>query len=593
MLTVSEAAAALAGAPADAKCYLPGGAPLQQVQVRDDGIWFSGDEEARGTEQERTAAAGLQDYLTAAGVHPDKVEAVAWDLVAAGATGAPVADAASAPDPAAEAPAPDGNVTITPKGEGILNVSANPMSRPTVHSSTNWQIINYDGGGNDDVFAIGNNLNATGGTLVGGVGKVWWGQETNYSYSGAPVMEQYMRFTSPDGLINTEPFYAQMILGTGKLGKTFLRGAEIHFEDSDGNHIADITVKNQRFLGFLDADGNLNSISATPSSSSGLHFGYNYSGGNAEGNLVLGTGIASTQYILFSAWNGTTMTEMGRLTGTGNFSAKGVLIAGSTPTTITDSAGKILSAALNTVGVAQGGTGATTLTSGSIITGNGTGNVTFIAPGTGITTALANNVRGTGNIVLAAAATDGQVLIGTTSTGNYTPATLTAGNGVTITNAAGSVTINATGSGNVTGSSLTANAIIVGNGTNSVGALAALGSSGNVLISAGAGAPPSFTTINLATANSVGSSILPVANGGTNLSSGTSGGILGYTASGTLASSAALASGNIVIGGGAGRRQLRSQPTRRPRPPSASPRLVRGISFSTKLHSTHRRQIIL
>lgn len=46
--------------------------------------------------------------------------------------------------------------------------------------------------------------------------------------------------------------------------------------------------------------------------------------------------------------------------------------------------------------------------------------------------------------------------------------------------------------------------------------------------------------------------ILPVANGGTGLTSGTSGGILGYTASGTLASSAALASGAIVIGGGAG-----------------------------------------
>jgi hypothetical protein len=46
--------------------------------------------------------------------------------------------------------------------------------------------------------------------------------------------------------------------------------------------------------------------------------------------------------------------------------------------------------------------------------------------------------------------------------------------------------------------------------------------------------------------------ILPVANGGTALSSGTSGGILGYTATGTLASSAALGAGNIVVGGGAG-----------------------------------------
>ena len=46
--------------------------------------------------------------------------------------------------------------------------------------------------------------------------------------------------------------------------------------------------------------------------------------------------------------------------------------------------------------------------------------------------------------------------------------------------------------------------------------------------------------------------ILPVANGGTNLSSGTSGGVLAYTASGVLASSGALAQNNVVVGGGAG-----------------------------------------
>lgn len=43
-----------------------------------------------------------------------------------------------------------------------------------------------------------------------------------------------------------------------------------------------------------------------------------------------------------------------------------------------------------------------------------------------------------------------------------------------------------------------------------------------------------------------------VANGGTGLASGTSGGVLGYTASGTLASSIALTANLPVIGGGAG-----------------------------------------
>jgi hypothetical protein len=45
---------------------------------------------------------------------------------------------------------------------------------------------------------------------------------------------------------------------------------------------------------------------------------------------------------------------------------------------------------------------------------------------------------------------------------------------------------------------------------------------------------------------------LPVANGGTGLTAGTSGGVLAYTATGTLASSAALTQYGVVYGGGAG-----------------------------------------
>lgn len=45
---------------------------------------------------------------------------------------------------------------------------------------------------------------------------------------------------------------------------------------------------------------------------------------------------------------------------------------------------------------------------------------------------------------------------------------------------------------------------------------------------------------------------VPVAQGGTNLGSGTSGGVLGFTASGVMASSAALTANLPVLGGGAG-----------------------------------------
>lgn len=43
-----------------------------------------------------------------------------------------------------------------------------------------------------------------------------------------------------------------------------------------------------------------------------------------------------------------------------------------------------------------------------------------------------------------------------------------------------------------------------------------------------------------------------VAQGGTGLASGTSGGVLGFTGTTTLASSVALTANNLVIGGGAG-----------------------------------------
>jgi hypothetical protein len=86
--------------------------------------------------------------------------------------------------------------------------------------------------------------------------------------------------------------------------------------------------------------------------------------------------------------------------------------------------------------------------------------------------------------------------------------------------------------------------IIYHNGSDNV--RLAPGTSSQVLHS---GTPPSWGSVAL---GSDVSGTLPVANGGTALSSGTSGGVLGYTASGTLASSAALTSGAIVVGGGSG-----------------------------------------
>jgi len=72
---------------------------------------------------------------------------------------------------------------------------------------------------------------------------------------------------------------------------------------------------------------------------------------------------------------------------------------------------------------------------------------------------------------------------------------------------------------------------------------------GSAVISGGVGVAPSYGKIGLTTHVS---GTLPVANGGTGLTSGTSGGVLYYSATGTLASSAVLAASALVVGGGAG-----------------------------------------
>jgi len=90
-----------------------------------------------------------------------------------------------------------------------------------------------------------------------------------------------------------------------------------------------------------------------------------------------------------------------------------------------------------------------------------------------------------------------------------------------------------------TNTTATATAGGVAYGTGTAYAVTAASTGGYILTSGGAGAPAFIQT-------------LPVANGGTGLTAGTSGGVLAYTASGTLASSGVLAQYGVVLGGGAG-----------------------------------------
>lgn len=93
---------------------------------------------------------------------------------------------------------------------------------------------------------------------------------------------------------------------------------------------------------------------------------------------------------------------------------------------------------------------------------------------------------------------------------------------------------------------LSGSSIMISNGSAIVQGSA--GTTTTVLHGNAAGAP-SYSAVSLA--NDI-TGTLGVANGGTGLTSGTSGGILGFTAAGTLASSGALTANAIVLGGGAG-----------------------------------------
>lgn len=95
-----------------------------------------------------------------------------------------------------------------------------------------------------------------------------------------------------------------------------------------------------------------------------------------------------------------------------------------------------------------------------------------------------------------------------------------------------------------------ASGVLLNTTTTGVPTIYAGGSCTNQFVSALSGsAALTCTTVNLATMTT---GIVPVANGGTGSASGVSGGVLGYTATGTIGSSAALGANQLVLGGGAG-----------------------------------------
>jgi hypothetical protein len=140
---------------------------------------------------------------------------------------------------------------------------------------------------------------------------------------------------------------------------------------------------------------------------------------------------------------------------------------------------------VTSVAVSGGTTGLTA--NGSPITTNGTitlggvlnvasGGTNLTAFGTGVSGALSANAIGTGAMVLQSNATLITPAIGTPSSGNLVNTT-----GLPIANTTGTLAVNRGGTGSTT---LTANNLLVGNGTSSVAVLAP-GTTGNVVTSNG------------------------------------------------------------------------------------------------------------
>lgn len=169
-----------------------------------------------------------------------------------------------------------------------------------------------------------------------------------------------------------------------------------------------------------------------------------------------------------------------------------------------------------TLGVANGGIGTTTLTSYGIVYGNGTGAVGVTAAGT------------TGNVLIAttgSAASWGKVGLTT-----HVDGTLAVGNGGT------GLTSYTTGD------------IVYASSGSTLASLADI-ATGNVLLSGGVGVAPSYGKVGLTTHID---GTLAVGNGGTGLTSYTIGDIVYANTTSSLTTLADIATGNVLLSGGAG-----------------------------------------
>jgi len=210
--------------------------------------------------------------------------------------------------------------------------------------------------------------------------------------------------------------------------------------------------------------------------------------------------------------------------------------------------------ATGTLAVANGGTGLTTIPAGNVVIGNGTSALYGVAPGTAgnVLTSIAG--VWTSNAVVGGGGSPG----GSTTQVQFNNAGSFAGD-ANLTFSGSTLT-----SANLIVSNLTASLAVFSSATKQLVSNPITGTGSVVmnaspiitspsLITPALGSPTSgnmAATTSIPVANATGT--LVVANGGTGLTSGTSGGIPYFSSTSAITSSAALAANALVIGGGAG-----------------------------------------
>jgi hypothetical protein len=291
-----------------------------------------------------------------------------------------------------------------------------------------------------------------------------------------------------------------------------------------------------------------------------------YDNGGILGEITMGTGVAGALSVAAGTPNGfsvlspsgfLSIAQGGTGASTASAAANNLLPAQTAPLAgyvlSTDGAGN-LSWVSNSAALAIG----TPITNGSaansLLISSGTNILAQIAMGSGVAVALAaatNSaggfpvLNGSGATPISQGGTGATTAAGAAN--NILPAQSAPAGKVLASDGAGNLSWVSNSAQLDVGTPInlgTANSILIENGSNNLGEIV-MGTGVAAALALATNNAGGFPVLN-------GSGVTPVAQGGTGLSSGTSGGVPYYSASGTIASSGALAANSLVIGGGAG-----------------------------------------